>query len=194
MNRVHVPACEAEYLGPVVETSDFCQPRTRLQKQVGVAESFLDPALSSDNTFAEDISGPGLGIFGEPVAGESREAEQIDVSASHTTSSQQDGHDRHRRRGLRARSSRVGTIDFKRRVSEINLAPEVNVDSSDINEFSSPVRGTDSRGYTRESAGSLVVHIRSGDIFGRHKKYFPQYGQVRALLADSANITFFSRG
>lgn len=161
MNRVYLRGCEAKYLEPLLGTSNICQ------NPPASGGRFLqnNDSLDQDHHVRPEKSSLYDGRPQRFPSPEEKEQEQGGNAEEDV---------------LNGRRGRLGggKEDFSGKRPHLGLT---NRDLSET-EPSVVVRGTDG------SAGSLVIHIRSGDIFlprniPKLKHSFHTYGQVCGLIA-----------
>lgn len=218
MNRVYVRGCEAAYLEPLLGTEKFgycANPAATNRRQLSDNNEQRDVATTATTTpllaTVEATSGPPVPASlrttqSDPAReGCDRIHRVEDATAGEGSSSERS------RNGVPSRDDQASrpyedAIDGRRRLhaagkkdgkSSAEGEPKLTmaslpVDDDDGNFDTSIMTGLGERG----SAGSLVIHIRSGDIFKPVKpgkvpsRCFQSYGQVRLLRKPvfSANL------
>lgn len=164
MNRVYLRGCEAKYLEPLLGTSNICQ------NPPASGGRFLQDSDSLDQDHQVQPGEPSL-YDGRPPRSPSP--------------SEKKGQGVHPKEGIfNGRRGRI--VGGKEELSA--KRPHLDLTNRDLGE---PETGVAARG-TAESAGSLVIHIRSGDIFlpsnaEKLKQSFHTYGQVY-LIRGSCTV------
>lgn len=165
MNRVYLRGCEAKYFEPLLDTSDFCE----------------NPPASSRR----------LGRNGDEDAGGRHEGQDVPgLPAAHAETPPRTPASNTKRAALLSSRTRLRQSSSDSEGPGLNMStkPETPGDYDDIIRSSSSSSSVD-RDATG-GAGSLVIHIRSGDIFlplnaERMKYSFPGFGQVVCMYCRS---------